>query len=684
MKKWFKNISAGAKKIAETPFRRFIPTLMLIALILNIVIEALARNSLFGMLSYLFTSPLVFFVNLLIIFLTFCPCLLIGKRIPLLTFTVALWLGIGIGNAVVLSNRATPLSAIDFLVLKSAFTMLPIYFNIIQIILMLGLIALAVAFVVLLFIKFPCSKVVWHKSAACIGLAFVAIWVGSTIIHADMNKTEKSDEELSVTYEKYGFAYCFSQSLFVHGVDKPTDYTSDKVNEIIDTITADGQPETDIRTKPNIIFVQLESFFDPNHVIGVEYSTDPTPNFNRLKEEGVSGYLGMANVGGGTANTEFEILTGMNLEHFGFGEYPYTTALRDRACESIAANLKRIGYSTHAMHNHIADFYDRDSVYANLGFDTFTPIEMMRNIVKNPLGWAKDEMLTGEIISALDSTDSRDFVFAVSVQAHGKYPDEEIENNGVADDGYEDLGVVSDEGQHAVKVSGIADEGVHNQFTYYVNQVYEMDLFVGELTEQLKERDEECIVVFYGDHMPALPLTDGDVTNGDIYETEYVIWSNYLFAELSEGEDLNCFDRDMEAYALSAYVQKLCGISIGNITKLHQSDLLNEEDKDECLRILEYSQLYDEDSGEYTPTDMKWGTREIVLSSYQMSGNTLYVRGEGFNEYSTVIVDGIKRSTSCINEHTLAVENVFFSVDSVEVVQSAAGIGDIYRAVMEQ
>ena len=85
---------------------------------------------------------------------------------------------------------------------------------------------------------------------------------------------------------------------------------------------------------------------DVNYLKGIEFSENPIPTFTKLKDEGVSGFLSVKNVGGGTANTEFEILTGMNLDHFGFGEYPYTTILKSRACESIAYNLKRLGYGT--------------------------------------------------------------------------------------------------------------------------------------------------------------------------------------------------------------------------------------------------------------------------------------------------------------------------------------------------
>lgn len=74
--------------------------------------------------------------------------------------------------------------------------------------------------------------------------------------------------------------------------------------------------------------LQLESFFDPTYMKDLEFSSDPVPNFRKLKEQFSSGFLSVPSIGAGTANTEFETISGMNLEYFGPGEYPYKTILR--------------------------------------------------------------------------------------------------------------------------------------------------------------------------------------------------------------------------------------------------------------------------------------------------------------------------------------------------------------------
>lgn len=73
-------------------------------------------------------------------------------------------------------------------------------------------------------------------------------------------------------------------------------------------------------------------------------------------EQYPSGYLDVPIVGAGTVNTEFEVMTGMNLDDFGPGEYPFKTILKETTCESIAYNLKEYGYATHAIHDNTATF----------------------------------------------------------------------------------------------------------------------------------------------------------------------------------------------------------------------------------------------------------------------------------------------------------------------------------------
>ena len=118
-----------------------------------------------------------------------------------------------------------------------------------------------------------------------------------------------------------------------------------------------------MRRRPNIVFVQLESFIDPNLIRGVEFSEDPIPNFHMLQQQGSTGFLRVPSVGAGTANTEFEVLTGMRIRFFGPGEYPYKTVLKETTCESACYILKDLGYTSHAIHNHRGAFTEKPGFF---------------------------------------------------------------------------------------------------------------------------------------------------------------------------------------------------------------------------------------------------------------------------------------------------------------------------------
>ncbi len=644
--------------------------------VLFFILECFNRASLIDVLTWGFSSPIAWLTNFLIIFVSLMPALFLKRRLPVLVLITALWLTIGVGNGVVLSYRAAPLSAIDLLVIKSMFGMAPVYFSVFELVLIIAGAVSLIFVLVLLFIRCPKFAVFYKKAvavflaAALILLVFCCAFPAAHSYGAD---------KLALAYKDYGFAYCFSHSLFSRGVERPEGFESADVDKIIGDIDSDSTEAVNIPvTDANVIIVQLESFFDVNSVRNIAFSENPLPNFTKLKEEGISGYLRVPHLGGGTSNVEFEVLTGMSLDHFGFGEYPYTTSLKTQACESLAFNLGELGYASHAMHNHIATFYDRNLAYAGLGFDTFTPIEMMSGIERNALGWAKDEVLIGEIESALDSTESLDFVFAVSVQGHGKYPEEPIDEVS-SDFALPPDGVVEPE----IQVYNIADSIVHSKFTYYVNELKEVDRFISDLTDMLSERGEPCAVVFYGDHLPSLPISERDLVNGDMYLTEYAVWSNVPLGGLEDGADANSLDRDLDTTELAAYIQHLLGISVGDVAKLRQRELATGEDLEGDIHTLQYAQFSDDTVTEYTPAAMTFGTRPITVDSMSKRGSTVTVHGSGFNEYSVVNIGGFDRNTHFVDEHTLTVDNVIFDITELSVVQQTVDGTALYTAVYD-
>lgn len=648
-------------------------------LIINFIIELCSRRNLLDTFGYIFGSPLVFLYNSLIILSTLSIVLLFKRRTFFFTLITTIWIGFGVTNGIILSNRVTPFTATDLTLAEFGLGIISKYLSPFMTSLISGFLIVLVIGIVILFFKGPKfkEKINYKRNILIVAAAWTILF-GSTKLAITTNVISSYFGNIAFAYLDYGFPYCFANTLFNTGIDKPNDYSEEKMAAISDLITTKdttnvatttetnnddillastegGLNQDETEKKPNIVMVQLESFFDPTLVNFLEFSQDPVPNFRSLMENYPSGYVTVPSVGAGTANTEFEVLTGMSLKFFGPGEYPYKTILQESTAESINYDLKDLGYSTHAIHNNKGTFYNRNFVFSQLGFDTFTSLEYMEVEEFTAKDWAKDFYLTDEILKSLDSTDGSDFVYTISVQAHGDYPKEQVLENPI------------------ITVGGLPDEGTTNAFTYYINQLYEVDQFIGQLTEALSQRDENTVLVLFGDHLPTLGFKDEDLDNGSIFQTEYVVWSNF---------DLEREDEDLTAYQLTASVLDSLNIDSGVLTKFH-NQFKDSEDYLSDLKLLQYDMLYGEKyiyGGEnpFIATDLKMGTYDITITNvYEEDGN-LIVKGENFNKYSKIYINEQYTKTVFVDENTLMAQNITLEPDSsIVVTQRTSGGGKL-------
>ncbi|MDD2189746.1 MAG: LTA synthase family protein [Eubacteriales bacterium] len=533
------------------------------------------------------------------------------------------WLSVGITNGVILSYRTTPFTVTDLGLLETVISIIPNYLSTVQIVLVAagGILVIAILILVFIFMPKHKQKINYKKSIAGV-LLLVLLMSGYTNLAISQNWVSIYFGNLGYAYKDYGFPYCFINTWLNTGISAPQGYSDDKILETFTSEelkefndTANISVSSSKKQKPNVIMVQMESFFDPTLMENVSFSEDPIPNFRKLKEEYSSGFLTVPSIGAGTANTEFEVLSGMRVRFFGPGEYPYKSVLKDTTCETIAYNLKRLGYGTHAIHNHRGAFYGRNKVFPNLGFDTFTSLEYMNNVLRTPKNWAKDGVLTGEIIAALKSTEGEDLIYTISVQGHGQYPTKQIIEN------------------PKITLSGIEVEKEAIAFEYYIQQVHEMDEFIGELVKALEKNGEDTVLVVFGDHLPSLDIDDTDLVNKSVYETEYVIWDNIGLKKKS---------KDLYSYQLSAEVLDRINIDEGLLTKYHQnhSEELNYLAD---LKALQYDMLYGKKyvfggSSPYEPTEMRMGVKEIKVEDVVEIGNKYYIKGKNFTPYSKISI----------------------------------------------
>ena len=632
--------------------------------ILTFLMDVMLRGEISDSWNYINQYSSRFLFNISIVLLTFTPIFLFKKRYFYISLITTIWLILSIANSVILNLRGTPLTGGDLKMIKSGLSIAKQYLTFSNILCICLLIIVLLVSLVIIYIKSPKIKVNYKiviPSILIYGLAF------SQILNFVLDKGIVTTNffDIRARYMDYGFSYSFLNSIVNNGVKKPTSYSkssmgdleyalgdTDSVSSFASNIDAnDSGSQTNI--EPNIIMIQLESFIDPLWIKTIDFNEDPIPNFRNIVNNYTSGLLTIPGLGGGTANSEFEVITGFSSGLFGAGEFPFNTLLSSDTSPSLAYYLKNLGYSSHALHNNDATFYSRYKAYKNLGFNSFTPIESMPNMARTPMGWAKDTYLTYEIEKLLSSTDTSDLIFAISVQGHGSYPNSPLEDS-------------------VIKASSDTEISNLNSIEYYVNQLHEMDKFIGELIDMVNSLNEPSIIVFYGDHHPAIDVKAEDFVTNSLYTTPYAIWNNIGL----EKESIN-----LKAYELSSYIVKKLDFPETILTSLHNSTI-DEELKKEYLHLIQYDSLYGKDylglNEMVTSNDsFTYGVNTPIINNIESSSNSTNIIGENFNSYSKVFVNDTAIDSTFIDSNTLSLGNYNLKSGDIITVKDMAGAGKI-------
>ena len=636
---------------------KYIGLMALYALLICLYIEEFARlmtGPLEG-IRWTVTHPVIFLYNTLIIFATMTLALLFRRRRFVWFIISVIWLGIGTANGVILMSRMTPFTLYDLQNFTDGLTIATTYFSHIQIVLFLIGVGLGAAAIVMIFIRSEKWQNIRYKKSIAAILIAAAVASGATAVLEKTGVVNTFFGNLNYAYRDYGMPFCFIATSVDAGISRPRGYSDELIAGILEEKTKKGtdtllKEKNDSTDHPNIIVLQLESFTVAQDYANIEVSKDPTPVFNDLYKNYTSGSFTVPACGAGTANTEFEVLTGISAKFFGPGEYPYKGKLRENILESMAYVAKSHGYNTAALHDHRALFYNRNEVYANLGFNTFTSVEYMNNVSFTPTNWCKDKVLTGEIMDIMTSTEERDFLHVISVEGHGSYPTEKVFKNPYTE-------VTAD------------DEATKWKYEYYLNECHEMDTFTGDLIKAIEESGEPTVMIIYGDHIPALDVKEENYKQKDLYSTRYVIWDNI---------GLKKNDKDIHSYQSGAELLEDAGLAHEGIIFDYQQS--NDPEKDESYlddqEALAYDMLYGKQyayggSEPYEPVAMKMGHKNIGIKDLVKIGDRYYLRGENFTERSIISMEGKQLSTVYLSPTLLALNEEIDpnDIDKLEVSQ---------------
>lgn len=277
---------------------------------------------------------------------------------------------------------------------------------------------------------------------------------------------------------------------------------------------------------PNIICIMDESYSDFSQFDGFTLSEDYSPFMDSMKENTIKGDCYVSTFGGGTANSEFEFLTGNSMLGMPNGSIPYQQYI-DSDCGSIARTLKSMGYSTIALHPYIASGWNRPAVYEYMNFDAFYAQEDIQE-PEYIRSYISDKCSFDKIIELYEKnekeTDAPLFLFNVTMQNHGSY--------------------TKSYANFEPDVSIVEDPGKYTQAEQYFSVARNTDSAVEGLLDYFSNCDEPTVICFFGDHLPS--FKDGFYENflgvNDIaelspedmqklYITDFFIWANYDIPE---------------------------------------------------------------------------------------------------------------------------------------------------------
>jgi phosphoglycerol transferase MdoB-like AlkP superfamily enzyme len=243
-------------------------------------------------------------------------------------------------------------------------------------------------------------------------------------------------------------------------------------------------------SKPDIVVILSESFFNPNILNGYGPGVDFTPDLHRLAMHGVSGQLHVPTFGGGTIRTEFEVLTGLPLRYFPDVQFPYLQ-IHQKRIPGIVRDLERNGYTTVAVHGNDPGFWNRTQAFKELGFDKFVSIDDFPPDDRTMDGkYMSDKSFTDEVLRQLPDNGPPRFLLGISIEAHGPY-----------DSSYG----IDARARDAIPVpAGLTDPQAKLELRNYIYHMQHADRQLGRLVDTLAHRNRRTLIVFFGDHLPAL------------------------------------------------------------------------------------------------------------------------------------------------------------------------------------
>ncbi|MBW3094308.1 LTA synthase family protein [Bifidobacterium sp. 64T4] len=328
-------------------------------------------------------------------------------------------------------------------------------------------------------------------------------------------------------------------------MDKPEGYSREAMEKIATKYSKQAKNINQTRsanmTDNTVIMILSETFSDPTRVPGVSFSEDPMPNIRQLKTWTTSGLMLSPGYGGGTANIEYQALTGLSMANYSsalsIAYQQLVPSLKWTPSLNQAWNAANGEDASVALHAYNRNMYFRDINYKKFAFSKFyatNGVPQLKDLQQIDSAWyASDESFYKNVLEQVSSSDKNKFYQVVTMQNHMPYEDLYTNNQFKDADTSQNL-----------------SDTEHQNIETYTKGLNYTDQSTLDFLNKLNEMDRPITVIFYGDHLPGIYSTAYSDSNNvlGLHETDYFIWSNN--ASKSAGTKL---DDASSAYTSSNY-----------------------------------------------------------------------------------------------------------------------------------
>lgn len=388
----------------------------------------------------------------------------------------------------------------------------------------------------------------------------------------------------------YGYYANLYISIRDYFVEKPESYSAESIRSLEQEYTrnTDGAAEL-----PDILIIMNESFADMR-IFSEDLQTNQpvTPFLDSLKENMISGYALTSVYGGGTANAEFEALSGFSMQFFPDNSTPYQQYIHEKTF-SLPWVLDSAGYNCMATHPYLANGWSRPKVYPAFGFSESTFIEdyPQKNIIRY---YVSDQEMYEYMLQKMDTAgEAPVFLFGITMQNHGGYETPQ---------------------EYYTKTIWLENsDQAYPQAEEYLSMLNYSDMALEYLITELENRPKKTVVLFFGDHLPQIEpafyeeLYDGgfDTLDDQLlkYTVPFFVWANYDIPE----QTVPCTSLNY----LGRYLLEAAGIDLPPYYQF----LKEAESVIPAISAMGY---YSKSAQAFLPADAAQGAEAEWLSRYEM------------------------------------------------------------------